>query len=108
MPTVEELQAEVTRLAAERDELRAIVDSECPVGALDVVTSLRAEQQHMNELITALHYALVRYGHHESYCFRTNGAPCECGLAEARALVPWPETAPVVEPGAAGGNNANQ
>ena len=33
----------------ELNELRKIVSSECPVGALDIVNSLRVEKWHMQE-----------------------------------------------------------
>jgi hypothetical protein len=48
------------RLAAaeqECDALRRIVDHECPIGALDLVTSLRIEKQHMMERIAELEAA---------------------------------------------------
>ena len=41
-------------LKEELDELRKIVSSECPVGALDIVNSLRVEKAHMQERIKEL------------------------------------------------------
>ncbi len=42
-------------LAADQEltAMRLIVDSECPVGALDLVTSLRVEKMHMAEALAA-------------------------------------------------------
>jgi hypothetical protein len=42
-------EGQLTQAEAERDALRRIVDSECPIGALDLVTSLRVELQHVRE-----------------------------------------------------------
>lgn len=47
----------LTRLAAagqERDALRLVVDSVCPIGALDLVTSLRASKMHAMEAYAEL------------------------------------------------------
>lgn len=45
---------------AERDELRKIVSSECPIGALDLVNSLRVEKWHMQERIAELEAEVER------------------------------------------------
>src|SRR5690606_5623868 len=45
---------------AERDELRKIVSSECPIGALDIVNSLRIEKWHMQERIAELEAEVER------------------------------------------------
>ncbi len=43
----------VLAVNAELTAMRLIVDSECPVGALDLVTSLRVEKMHMAEALAA-------------------------------------------------------
>jgi len=45
---------------AERDELRKIVSSECPIDALDIVNSLRVEKWHMQERIAELEAEIKR------------------------------------------------
>jgi tRNA C32,U32 (ribose-2'-O)-methylase TrmJ len=53
---VRDLRAALARAEAaesERDALRRIVDSECPIGALDLVTSLRAEKRQIQEALQA-------------------------------------------------------
>lgn len=45
---------------AERDELRKIVSSECPIDALDIVESLRVEKWHMQERIAELEAEIER------------------------------------------------
>lgn len=47
-------------LKEELDELRKIVSSECPVGALDIVNSLRVEKAHMQERIAELEAEVER------------------------------------------------
>jgi hypothetical protein len=53
---VRDLRAALARAEAaesERDALRRIVDSECPIGALDLVTSLRVEKRQIQEALQA-------------------------------------------------------
>ena len=45
---------------AERDELRKIVSSECPIDALDIVESLRVEKWHTQERIAELEAEIER------------------------------------------------
>ena len=44
----------------ELNELRKIVSSECPVGALDIANSLRVEKWHMQEQIAELEAEVER------------------------------------------------
>jgi hypothetical protein len=43
---------QIASLVSERDELRKVVDAECPIGALDLVNSLQAEKRQMMEHLT--------------------------------------------------------
>lgn len=46
--------SDIDAIRAERDELRRIIDSETPIGALDLATTWRAERAHLQAEIAAL------------------------------------------------------
>lgn len=48
----------VEQAEAERDELRKVVDSECPIAAMDIVSTLRVQKQDFMEYIAKLEAAL--------------------------------------------------
>jgi hypothetical protein len=47
----DDMRGALAEAVAERDALRAIVANECPIGALDIATSLRVELQHTQDAL---------------------------------------------------------
>jgi hypothetical protein len=71
-------EGQLTQAEAERDALRRIVDSECPIGALDLVTSLRVELQHVRERAGAAEREAARLREAlEVYSNEANWGYCE-------------------------------
>lgn len=90
---VKRLLDERKALRTERDQLRQIVSTECPIGGLSIVDSLRVEAQHRMEHVAALEAETERLkvklsqalGEVAAYRF---AGPCtEAEFAEAKTVL---------------------